>query len=207
MREYDTYIFDFDGTVCDSKESIYQVFEDCFAAVGIYGITHEQSEEYMHHSLEATAQMNGIEGDRYQTFLDACIKSLDRRETIERSKTYDDVLETLEILKKRGKTLAIVSGNTVKHIQDVIDFLKWPDYFSALMGSDIYDRPKPNKEPICRCLELLGKPADERVCYIGDSLQDPLTASNAGIDGILLDRENEYPEYAGTKIKSLKDIL
>ena len=207
MKQYDVYVFDFDGTLCDSKESLYQVFEDCFAAVGIYGITHEQCEEFMHHSLLAVAQDHGVYGERYQTFLDACIKSIDRRETIEKSKTYDDVIETVQKLKNNGKTLAISSGNTSKHIQDVIEFLKWPKVFSAFMGSDIYKHPKPDKEPIWMCLELLHHAPDERVCYVGDSMQDMESAKNAGVDGILVDRNNAYPDYDGIKIKSLKELL
>ena len=207
MKSYDIYIFDFDGTLCDSRDSLYHVFRDSFAAVGIYGITDEQCVEYMHHSLKKVAGWHGIEGERYEIFLQACIDSLAKPETFEKSKTFDDTFETLGILKNRGKTIAISSGNTTKHIKDVAAFLGWPDYFSAYMGSDIYTHPKPDKEPIWMCLDLLHDRPGPHVCYVGDSMQDVESAKNAGVDGILIDRENRFPDFDGIKIKSLKDIL
>lgn len=207
MKDYDIYIFDFDGTLCDSKESLYHVFRDAFAAVGVFGITDEQCAEYMHHSLNVVAKWHGIEGEQFKIFVDACIESLAKRETFEKSKTFDDVFEVLDELKKRGKTLAISSGNTTKHIKDVSAFLGWPNYFSAYMGSDIYEHPKPDKEPIWMCLDLLQSKPGPRVCYIGDSIQDTDAAKNAGIDGILVDRENRHLDFDGIKIKSLKEIL
>ena len=207
MKQYRIYIFDFDGTLCDTKESLYQVFEDCFAAVGIRGITHEECEEFMHHTLKQTAKMKGVPDELYPTFLDACIKSIDRRETIEKSKGYPESLDVLEKLNKRGKTLAVCSGNTSKHIREVIEFLGWPEVFSNYMGSDIYAHGKPSAEPLLMCLQALGEGVSEDVVYIGDSMQDMEAASNAGIDGILVDRENQYTDYPGLRISSLLEVL
>ena len=207
MKEYDVYIFDFDGTICDSKDTLYKVFRDSFAAVNIFDITDEECVEFMHHSLNETARTKGVKEEDFPIFLKACLDSINERETIEKSKTFPEVIEVLENLKKRGKTLAVASGNTVRHIKDVMEYLAWPDCFSAFMGSDIYEHPKPNPEPIFMCLDLLGIKPGSNVVYIGDSLQDPLTAKNAGVDGILIDRENEYPEFEGIRISSLKDIL
>ena len=207
MKQYDIYIFDFDGTICDTKGTMFKVFGDGFRAVGIEDVTEEECISYMHQSLNATAKQRGIKEEDFQTFLDEIIKSLDEKETIEQSKAFYDTIEVLENLKKRGKTLAVASGNTVKHIKDVIEWLKWPEYFSTYMGSDIYVHPKPNGEPILMCLELLHSKPGSHVVYIGDSLQDTAAAANAGVDGILIDRENAYPDFKGIRISSLKDIL
>ena len=207
MKQYRIYIFDFDGTLCDTKESLYQVFEDCFAAVGIYGITHAECEEFMHHTLLQASRMKGVPEEQFPTFLDACIKSIDRRETIEKSKAFPETVEVLQNLEKSCKTLAVCSGNTTKHIQEVMEFLGWEFKFSNFMGSDIYKNGKPSPEPLLMCLAQLGEQPGADVVYVGDSLQDMEAAKAAHIDGILIDRENAYPDYVGIKISSLKDIL
>ena len=207
MKDYRIYIFDFDGTLCDTKESLYQVFEDCFAAVGIYGITHAECEEFMHHTLKQAGEMKGVTEEQFPVFLDACIKSIDRRETIEKSKAFPEALEILQKLKNSGKTLAVCSGNTTKHIKEVMEFLGWPEIFSGFMGSDIYVHGKPSAEPLLMCLDVLKETPKPDVVYIGDSLQDMEAARNAGIDGILVDRENQYTDYPGVKIKSLLEVL
>ena len=45
------------------------------------------------------------------------------------------------------------------------------------------------------------------VCYVGDSLNDCLSAVNAGIVPILLDRDDEYADSPYLRIKSLKELL
>jgi len=207
MKQYRIYIFDFDGTLCDTKESLYQVFEDCFAAVGIYGITHAECEEFMHHTLLQASLMKGVPEEQFPIFLDACIKSINRRETIEKSKAFPEAFEVLQNLENAGKTLAVCSGNTTKHIQEVMEFLGWDFKFSNFMGSDIYKNGKPSPEPLLMCLAQLGEQPGVDVVYIGDSLQDMEAAKAAHIDGVLIDRENAYPDYVGIKISSLKDIL
>ena len=207
MKQYRIYIFDFDGTICDSKESLYQVFRDCFAAVNIFDITNAECEEFMHHTLAQTAAMKGVKEEDFPLFLKVCLESIDRRETIEKSKAFPETIEVLEKLKKGGKTLAVASGNTTKHIKEVMEYLAWPDVFSAFMGSDIYKHGKPNPEPLLMCLDLLGEKPGDDIVYIGDSLQDAEAAKNAGISCLLVDRENLYHDFEGTRISSLKDIL
>ena len=44
-------------------------------------------------------------------------------------------------------------------------------------------------------------------CYVGDSLNDCIAATRAGIVPILLDRDNEYPDSEYLRIRSLKELL
>lgn len=207
MKEYKIYIFDFDGTICDTIESLYKVFRDCFAAVGIYGITNEECEEFTHHTLKQTAEMKGVPEASFQTFFDACIASLDLPETIEKSKAFPESVKVLKFLENHRKTLAVCSGNTTRHIQDVIAYLRWDIHFSNYMGSDIYRHGKPSAEPLLFCLRDLGEEPSLDVVYIGDSMQDMEAAKAAGIDGVLIDRKNEHPDYSGMRITSLEELL
>ena len=56
-------------------------------------------------------------------------------------------------------------------------------------------------------LDLMGVGSKVGVCYVGDSLQDHEVGINAGIEGVLLDREGQYPDFEGVKIPSLRSLL
>ena len=53
----------------------------------------------------------------------------------------------------------------------------------------------------------LGIKADGHICYAGDSLQDPECGLNAGIGGVLIDRENAHPDYNGLRFQNLWGLL
>ena len=76
------------------------------------------------------------------------------------------------------------------------------------MGNREAPNPKPNPEPILTALEMIGYKGDKKdVCYVGDSLNDCLAASNAGVVPILLDRDDEYKDAPYKRIKSLSELL
>ena len=55
MKNYDIYLFDFDGTTFDTKESLVPVFKSAFAAIGM-DCTPEQAHHYMHQNVLQTLQ-------------------------------------------------------------------------------------------------------------------------------------------------------
>ena len=82
------------------------------------------------------------------------------------------------------------------------------DFFKEIVGNKEAPIPKPNPQPILKALEMLNYQGDKKdVCYVGDSLNDCLAATNAGITPILLDRDNEYPDTKYLRIRSLNELL
>ena len=59
MKEYDVYLFDFDGTLCDTGESLGPVFMHGFEAIGM-SCKKEDALEYMHHSLKETQSNSSL---------------------------------------------------------------------------------------------------------------------------------------------------
>jgi phosphoglycolate phosphatase-like HAD superfamily hydrolase len=75
--------------------------------------------------------------------------------------------------------------------------------FAFVVGYSPKRQPKPSGDPIFEAKKHLPSLSSADLVYIGDSLQDPLTAKNGGIAGILLERNHEYPDYPETKISTL----
>ena len=205
MKDYDVYIFDFDGTLVDSEASLFPVFKAGFAAIG-RTCTPEEASEYMHISLTETMDLVGIVGDDRQVFMDAIIEAIDAPESISMITFFPDVLETIQRLIAQGKRIAIGSNNVVKHMNLVLNGLQGREYFETIVGSDRVEHPKPAPDIIYQACLDLGVPCNERVVYVGDSLQDVATGEASPGDGILVDRGNVHPEFSGTKISSLTEL-
>ncbi len=205
MKQYQTYIFDFDGTTFDSASTMGPVFRAGFEAIG-RTCTDEQGQEYMHHSIEALAKAEHFE-DRFEEFINAVAVALDWPETIAATKVFPDAEEALKELRKRGKKIGIMSGNITSHINLVLRNLKMEDAFDVVVGSDLIQHPKPAPDGILLACERLGVKADRDVLYIGDSEQDIQAAEAAGVDGVLIDRPKIYEDLNCLKVKTLIDLL
>ena len=105
--------------------------------------------------------------------------------------------------------LGIVTSNNVPHVRDVLrKFDMQKDFFTVLVGNREAPNPKPSPEPILKALEMINYKGDKKdICYVGDSLNDCISAVNAGIVPILLDRDDEYKDVPYKTIKSLKELL
>ncbi len=206
MKEYDIYLFDFDGTLFDSLESLYPTFRRAFDPLGIE-VTDEQIEGFTHQSLLDTAIQMGVKDSEYQQFAIDIMDALDDVELMKLIKPYPETLEVLATLRKRGKRLAIVSNNATDHIATVLKVLGIPNVFDTIVGSDRVVRAKPYPDLLFTAFDDMGVKDASRACYVGDSLQDGDTAVAGGIGSIIVDRCHGYTKVPGDKVKDLMDIL
>jgi putative hydrolase of the HAD superfamily len=104
---------------------------------------------------------------------------------------FEDVLPVLADLRAQRLKLGLVSntgrdlGAFVAHHGLDVD---------AFVSSGVHGKTKPHPTIFLAVLELLGVEPDDAV-MIGDSLEDDVEGARAaGIQALLLDRENRYPE-------------
>ena len=207
MQEFNTYLFDFDGTLVDSHDSLFCVFKGAYGSVGV-NVGQEHILRLMRVPLYVGyKELNAPEDDESKKlFGDRINELLDDVDILKLTKSYSDTLSTLQKLHKEGKTLGIVTSNNVKHVREVLEFLNIPeDYFQVIVGNEQTKKHKPNPDPILKALELLNI-SKEGVCYVGDGMDDKRSAINAGVTPILIDRLDQYDEEPGIVIKSLLEL-
>jgi putative hydrolase of the HAD superfamily len=119
---------------------------------------------------------------------------------------FDDVMPTLDDLKKRNLSLGLIS-NIEQNTDATLDKLGLAPKLDIVVTSQDAGFTKPQPEIFQYALEKVGVLATEAV-YVGDQYQvDIVGAKGAGMRGILLDREDYYREKLDCpKIKSLKDL-
>lgn len=95
------------------------------------------------------------------------------------SRLYPNVKETLEALKAKGYTLAVVTNKPTKYVQPVLAAFGIDHLFSEMLGGQSLPAIKPHPGPL---YYLCGKFGVEprQVLFVGDSKNDILAAHAAG---------------------------
>ena len=209
MEEFDTYLFDFDGTLVDSHDSLVLVFKGAYSKVEI-DVDEKWVLRLMRIPLfQGYEELNAPDDEESRRiFGNEIIRLLDDPEVLKATKTYSDVREVLKELYSRGKKLGIVTSNNAKHVREVLDFINLDkNMFSVIVGNQETKLHKPHPDPILKGLEILNE-SKERACYVGDGLDDMRSAVNADVTPILVDRRDEYnKEHSELIIKDLRGLL
>lgn len=208
MKCIETYLFDFDGTLVDSHDSLVEVFHGAYASVGV-----DVPEGYVLRLMripliQGYEELGAPMTDEAMKVFEKNIRALlDAEFVLKLTKTYEDVLPALIKLKNKGKQLGIVTSNNVKHVKDVLRFLNIDEkMFDVIIGNDDTEKHKPNPEPIYKAMELLSLTDKSKICYVGDALDDKKAALNAGVTPVLLDRADQYLDEDGIVIASLSEL-
>ena len=169
MKQYSTFLFDFDGTLLDSNAHVIRCFQLAFQEV--LGVTLPEETITatfgipLAEALENLAPAHAEELLRvYRKYSDACGMSL--LQEIDGARA---VLEAIVTSKKEVNARAQMAHIGIDHL---IDLLVGPEKTTA---------HKPDPAPVRYAINALG--ADPRDCLmIGDSPNDILCGKNAHID-------------------------
>lgn len=204
--QFSVYLFDFDGTLFDTRESLVPVFAAGFAVAG-RAVTPEECERWMHLNLLQSMADAGIPEEKFDEVIEATIAALDLPESIALIRPFEETKEVLLTLKEQGKKIGIVSNNSSSHIRLVLKTLGFDMPFDCIVGSDMCSVGKPSAEPINLALSLLGEQNRQDVVYVGDSLQDGECGHNAEIQSILVDREDAHVDAPYRCICDLRELF
>ena len=106
-------------------------------------------------------------------------------------------------IKEKGIKIGIVTG-APSHIMDLEIGMLGEENFDAVVSAHTINgiTPKPHPHGLEECLNLLDISKDKAM-YVGNADEDILTARNAGVFDVLIDRK----EHEFLDIKSFADYL
>ena len=208
MQKFQLYLFDFDGTLFDTLPSSKYVFLMAYKNIGI-NINPDEVIAWTREPIPNSYQRIGAPKELFDSFMKDIDKYVNSQKSVDLIKIYDDTYDAIIDLRMDEADLGIVTSNNVPHVKDVLrKFDMQKDFFSVLVGNQEAPNPKPSPEPILKALEMINYQGDKKdVCYVGDSINDCLAATKAGVTPILLDRDNEYLDAPYLRIKTLKELL
>ncbi|MBN1648475.1 MAG: HAD-IA family hydrolase [Spirochaetales bacterium] len=191
IPEYDTYLFDADGTLWDSADLIvashqYTVRTFGDRRMGENEVTAHHIKKMMGLPLRYQMELyfGPLSDDEYEEIYAVFRK---HQEQIYRDylKLFPGVAETLAALKKAGKKIAIVTSRKMQSLRCYTNELGIDSYFDTFITPGETQKHKPDAEPVLEALRQLAS-APERTVFIGDALYDIQSGSSAGVDTVFV---------------------
>jgi phosphoglycolate phosphatase len=173
-------VFDFDGTLVDTKEDIANAVNYALSRVKLPSVDSDTIWRYTGDGTPLLVERVLKDKNRldlYDEVLKETIKYYEAH-SADFAKIMDGVEETLK--KLLNKKLAILSNKYESFIKKILKEYDIEKYFFAVYGKDSFEKSKPDPYPLFKIMEQAGVQRDETV-YVGDSKNDVLVGKNAGI--------------------------
>lgn len=174
-------IFDFDGTLGDTRANIIMTMQETMRVLG-YPVAGEEA-------IAATIGLTLEDGFR------DLFPGLTERDILRCAEVYRDlfeknrrkmiptlfphVKETLNRLKERGYILSVASSRQSVSLRGFLHDMSVEDCISYILGADNVEKSKPDPEPVLKTLRELGIPAEESL-VVGDMPVDIIMGLRAG---------------------------
>ena len=180
-------IFDLDGTLTDTLDSLVYSVNETLKEMDLTEISRKQCQAFVGNGarklLEDSLDAAGDDGHtRIEEAMEIYKRIFDVNCTYQ-VKPYDGIMGLLGKLKERSIKTAVLSnkphGQTMKVVREVIGE-EWMDW---AQGQQENVARKPDPEAVYSILERFGVQKEEAL-YIGDSEVDIKTGNNAGLTTI-----------------------
>jgi phosphoglycolate phosphatase len=176
-------IFDLDGTLVDSKQDLIDSVNATRGYMNLPPLPGELVAKYVGRGALALVRSalgeSSPEADveRAHTFF---IRYYGEH-MLDKTVLYDGVRESLDRLKTRGHTLAVLTNKPVKFSERMMDRLGLGRHFVRIYGGNSFEpKKKPDPVGILALLEETGI-SKAKTIMVGDSSVDIRTARNAGV--------------------------
>lgn len=174
-------IFDFDGTIADTRKPIVIAKQKTMEIMGLDVADEEACASTI--GLSSKLGFQKTHPHLSEQMLDLCVSTYRKIFDEEKEKMppaiFPDVVETLEWLKKRGIMSTIASSRNKASLSEFLTKMNIADYFSYVLGGEDTARLKPHPEPVLKTLHDLSFKAD-RTLVIGDMPMDMEMGRGAG---------------------------
>lgn len=181
MKDFDTYIFDLDGTLLSSLDDLAASTNYALRWAGMPERTTEEVRMFVGNGVKLLMERAIPDGQQNPRFEEVYAKFREHylKHNLDRTRPYEGVIGMLRELKRRGKKLAIVSNKFYTATQELARHF-FADTIEVAIGERENIRKKPAPDTVLEALRQLGAPKEGAV-YVGDSDVDVMTAKNSGL--------------------------
>ncbi len=196
--QFDTIIFDLDGTLVDTADDLAAALNHVLAGMGrpevapasVRHLVGRGARALLERGLAASGGASAAELDSGLTgFLAYYAAHL-----AVHSRPFAGVEPALDRLAGQGFQMGICTNKPAAMARDLIDHLGWGGRFRALLGGDSLPFRKPDPRHL---RETLARTGGRRMIFVGDSTVDAETAKNAAVPLVLLSHGYSTEPVAG----------
>lgn len=187
-----TILFDLDGTLIDSAPDLAAAVNGMLAHFSLAPVSLTQVstwigngapkliERVLHHIQ--TSEYEQLTLPSYQQALSQFFLEYETTQGLH-SHLYPGVKHTLNELKKRGITMAVITNKPKQFTPNVLAEHGIENFFDLVLSGDSLAEKKPHPMPILYAIETLELSKTQTI-MVGDSASDVSAANSAGINSI-----------------------
>ena len=203
MKDFETYIFDLDGTLLSTLNDLAASTNYALRWAGMPERSVEEIRMFVGNGVKLLMERAIPDGINNPKFEETYAKFREHymEHNLDTTRPYDGIPELLRELKGRGKKLAIVSNKFYAATQELAKHF-FPDTIEIAIGERDNIRKKPAPDTVLEALKQLNASKVGAV-YIGDSDVDIMTAKNCELPCISVlwgFRDKEFLIKHGGKI-------
>lgn len=212
MIQYDSYIFDLDGTLLYTLDDLTNSVNHAMRDYNWKEHTTDDVRQMVGNGVRKLMERavpggktNPLYEEAYNSFIKHYLKHNE-----DTTRPYDGIMETLAELKRRGCKMAVVSNKYCKATEELCKHF-FHDYIDVAIGESENVRKKPAPDSVIEAMRRIGADKGTSV-YIGDSEVDIETAKNSGLPCISVlwgfrDKDFLIRHGAATLISHPADLL
>ena len=181
MKEYNTYIFDLDGTLLDTLGDLATSTNYALQQSGMPQRSIDEVRQFVGNGVRNLMRRAVPQGEENPLFEQAfaVFQQHYLEHGLDTTRPYPGIMQLLQTLKEHGKNVAVVSNKFQTATAQLCSH-----FFGSLVDVAIGEREnvrrKPAPDTVVEAMRLLGVEHCQ-VVYVGDSDVDILTAEHSGI--------------------------
>ena len=174
-------IFDFDGTLADTRGLIVKTMQQTLEALGLESRTDEQCASMIGLPLkQAFTDLIPMSDEMGEQCVETYRRIFNENNALYVIPTFPHVMETLHQLHEQGYILTIASSRSNRSLREFVNDMDLNDVIPYVLGAEDVTRAKPHPDPVLQTLETFGcKPEDALV--VGDTWYDIEMGKRAGV--------------------------
>ncbi|GCE10689.1 HAD family hydrolase [Tengunoibacter tsumagoiensis] len=212
---YQTILFDLDGTLTDPKSGITRSVQYALAKMGIIepdlealvpfiGPPLTESLKLFYHMTDEQAELGVTYYREY--FADRGIFD---------NAVFPGIPTLLQALKDEGKLLLVATSKPTPFAEQILTHFDLDQYFTHVVGSNMDGTRVDKTEVIAHALSLISDDTDEPIVMIGDRKHDIIGAHGNLIDSIAIlhgygpleELQAANPTHIVTDVEALSNLL
>lgn len=172
-----TVIFDFDGTLANSVDLMFDLYNSHSEEFGYLPVDREEFPAIRRMGYAKAMRLKKIKARRLPKIIS--VLSREMRKSMDQVKPYDDIVSVLFELQSRGFSIGVLTSNQAALVQDFFKKHAFPNFDFVVSEKTIFGKDKALKKIIKR-FDL----DREQVLYVGDEPRDVTASHKAGIQVI-----------------------
>lgn len=183
MKDYNTYIFDLDGTLLNTLQDLTNSVNYALRQCDMPMRTIDEVRQFVGNGVRLLMTRAVPDGDNNPRFIEAfnTFRQHYMEHSLDTTCPYPGIIDMLKMLKSQGKHIAVVSNKFDTATKELIRHF-FGDLISVAIGENeaagVYKKPAP--DTVIEAMIQLGVTKDNAV-YVGDSDVDLQTARNSGL--------------------------